>query len=133
MPTPNPDIVRPAYQHPTLLPGKKSWSRAPTSNTSEAKAMDQRRPKRAVKGHTRKHAKNAVESQCLIDVKAIVLTSSLQKTSRVGAYLCLVCSGKAHIPLEALQGEYTAYNARVIGEEERPYAAQDHETVQEEE
>lgn len=89
--------------------------------------MDQRRPKRAVKGHTRKHAKNAVESQCLIDVKAIVLTSSLQKTSRVGAYLCLVCSGKAHIPLEALQGEYTAYNARVIGEEERPYAAQDHE------
>jgi hypothetical protein len=59
IPTPTPEMVRPAYQQATVLPGKKSWRMAPMLKMREARTMAQRRPNLAVKGQTKKQAKKA--------------------------------------------------------------------------
>jgi hypothetical protein len=39
------------------------WMTAPMQKMSEARAIDQRRPKRAEKGQMKKHEKNAMDGQ----------------------------------------------------------------------
>lgn len=51
----------------------------------------------------------------------------MQQTGRVGAHSCLARGRHAHVPLEALEAEHAAHDARVIGEEERADATQGHE------
>jgi hypothetical protein len=59
IPTPTPEIVRPAY-HASTPPTVMICKMAPRLKMQEARISDHRRPKRAVKGQAQKQEKKAV-------------------------------------------------------------------------
>jgi hypothetical protein len=98
------------------------WMIAPMQKISEARAIDQRRPKRAVKGQMKKHEKKAGNSQhCTQHDAAIRHTSGLEQTVGVGVDIHFGGIGVSEVLLERGKNQDTSNDTGVIGKQKGSY------------